>query len=165
MRYPKLWQRFALLSTILTASLTHVAAADPVDSPSALIVETAKFELTGPRARQQLVVSGRFGEHLRDVTHLVELTSSDPNVVRIDGTRALPVSDGAAQITVKLGDQSAAAEVTVKHAGVPAPVRFNTELLAALTKSGCNMEPVTDRHPAKGASVCRCEASIPRSTS
>jgi hypothetical protein len=140
MRHSKLWQRFALLSTILTAALAQASAADDaVESPTALIVETAKFELTGPRARQQLVISGRFGEDIRDVTHLVELTSSDPNVVRIDGTRALPVADGAARITVKLGGQTATAEVTVKHAGVPAPVRFNTELLAALTKSGCNM--------------------------
>ncbi len=110
------------------------------DAPTALSLNPGKFELRGPRAQQQLVVSGTFSaDDLRDLTTGVTFASSNPNVVKIEGTLAKPVADGTAQVTVTLGGLTAAAEVTVKEFTMPSPVSFKNELLAGLTKAGCNM--------------------------
>ena len=60
-----------------------VQAAD-LEIPTALIVETAKFDLVGNRSQQQLVVSGKFANgDVRDVTDRVEFASSNPQVVAV----------------------------------------------------------------------------------
>ncbi len=123
---------FALLAS-------SVQAAD-LEIPTALIVETAKFDLVGNRSQQQLVVSGKFANgDVRDVTDRVEFASSNPQVVAIAGQLAKPTGDGSATITCKLGNVTATAEVTVKEAVKAIPVSFKGETLAALTKAGCNM--------------------------
>ena len=77
-----------------------------------LAILPAEIALSGPGARQQLVV-----EKLRDtqfvgqITNGVELASSDTNVVRIEQGAAVPVKNGAATIRAKTGNQSASARV------------------------------------------------------
>lgn len=131
----------SILIAVLVCSAIHAGASDctAADGPSKLVAETAKFQLEGPRTRQQLVVSGLYGTEIRDVTHAVKLTSSDPKIVRVEGTVAFPVGDGSAKIAAQLGNQTALIEVEVKGVGTRHPVSFNTETLAALTKGGCNM--------------------------
>lgn len=110
------------------------------DAPGQLLLEPAKFELSGKRARQQILVTAKHTEtDLRDATHLVEFISSNPEIVRVEKGVALPLANGSAQIKVKLGTIEAVAEVTVKNLEQPAPVSFKNETLAALTKAGCNM--------------------------
>jgi len=140
MLIPKAWKWLAVLSFMAAVAIPVAHGEDAaVPPPSKLVFETASIELAGPRSRQQLVVSGEFADGVRDVTHLVELTSSNPDVARIESGVARPVADGTVQITAKLGDQTVTAQVAVKAVGQPQPVRFNTELLAGLTKAGCNM--------------------------
>jgi hypothetical protein len=109
--------------------------------PTAISLDPGKFELRGHRAQQQLIVSGTFSsDDVRDLTHAgVQFASSNPAIVKIEGTLAIPVADGTAQITATLGVAKATAEVTVKEMALPAPVSFKNEMLAALTKAGCNM--------------------------
>lgn len=111
------------------------------DAAAKVVFEKAKFELIGPRAQQQLAISRHSGADVQDVTEADELklTSSNPQVVTIDGGVAKPGGDGTATITATLGSQSATAEVTVKKFSDPHPVSFKNEILAALNKSGCNM--------------------------
>lgn len=111
-------------------------------SPAAqkILVEPGKFELHDQRSRQQLLVTGIYGENdNRDVTHLVKITSSNPDVVRVENTIAVPVANGSAKLQIKLDALEAFAEVIVSHMDQPAPVSFKNETLAALTKAGCNM--------------------------
>ena len=106
----------------------------------ALDIQPASFSLTSARARQQVVVTGTFGpEDIRDVTAEVEYESSDPSVVTVEGSLVQPTGNGTAVITARLGESSAAAEVTVTGFEVPSPVSFHNETLAALSKAGCNM--------------------------
>src|SRR5438445_13545150 len=52
-----------------------------IGQPAALIVEPATLTLSGPRATQQLVVTGRYADgSLRDLTPLCDI-SADPVVV------------------------------------------------------------------------------------
>ncbi len=127
-------RRISFLAAILAVSLPALA-----EDPAALVFDTAEFTLGGPRAEQQLVISGTYANNeVRDASHLVELTSSDANVVRIEKGIARPVGDGAATITAKIGAVTAAAKVTVKEMAMPHPVSFKQDTLAALNKAGCN---------------------------
>lgn len=127
-------RRLSFLAVL--AVTAPVLAADPVS----LVFETAEFTLGGPRAEQQLVITGTWADkEIRDATHAVELTSSDPKIVTIEGTMARPTGDGTATITAKAGGATATAKVTVKNFTMPHPVSFKQDLLAALNKSGCNM--------------------------
>ncbi len=112
----------------------------PPEPPAKLALEPAKFEFSNPRTTLQLVASGTYaGDRVRDLTADVKLISSDPKIARIKGTTVIPVSDGTAKITAKIGDRAATAEVVVRGLDDATPVSFKNETLPALTKAGCNM--------------------------
>ena len=115
-------------------------AADASSSPLQLELVPARFTLQGPRSQQQLVCTGSFAaEEFRDLTGHVTYETSDPAVVSVEGTIAKPVGNGTAVVTARLGGLTATAEVEVSEFGVADPISFKTEMLAALTKAGCNM--------------------------
>src|SRR5262245_4269040 len=104
----------SVVAVVLAFGLQAVSFA--ADAPTVLSLDPGKFELRGPRAQQQLVVSGTFSaDDIRDLTTGVMLSSSNPNVVKIEGTLVRPVGDGTAQVTATLGGLTAVAEVTVKE--------------------------------------------------
>jgi hypothetical protein len=118
--------------------LAQPAFVSAADEPSKLTTESATFELAGIRSQKQIVVTGQFGDEVRDVTHLAKLTSSDEKVVKLEGSIARPVGDGAAKIACQLGAQTVTVDVVVKGTATPHPVSFQNETLAALSKAGCN---------------------------
>lgn len=119
----------------------HIQAdsASAADEPSKIFTESAQFELAGQRSQKQIVVTGQFGDEVRDITHLAKFTSSNPKVVKIEGSIATPVGDGTAKVSCHLGTQTTVMDVTVKSMSAPHPVSFQNETLAALSKAGCNM--------------------------
>src|SRR5688572_19636746 len=77
----------------------------------------ANVSLTGPEARQQLLLVASDGTYQEDLTRSASWTSSNPNVVAVDGAGLLkPVGDGEATITAKSGANSASAKVKVANA-------------------------------------------------
>jgi hypothetical protein len=110
-----------------------------VGQPASISIDPSKFELLGKRSRQQLLVTGMYGTDVRDLTAAAGFTSSNPAVVKIEGSIAFPVANGDAMIAVSVGGQTASVPVIVKNIEVPAPVSFKNETQMALTKAGCNM--------------------------
>jgi len=108
-------------------------------NPESLMLEPAGFTLISKRVRQQLLVTAKYksGE-LRDLTAVAEYSSSNPKVIRIEAGVALPVGDGTARITAKIAGKTAAVDVTVKGTATTHPFSFQYEMLAALSKGGCN---------------------------
>lgn len=139
MRHHKVWMLNAVLAFGAATFVTGAGNLSAAEQPTKLTFDTAKFELKGPRAEKQLVVSGEGSKGTFDVTHDVKFESTNAKVVSIDGTKARPAGNGTAQIKATIGDKTVVADVTVSNFGQPQPVRFNNELLAALTKSSCNM--------------------------
>lgn len=128
------------LIAVLPYQVMAEAPAEDVGQPAALGLEPAKFELSGQRARQQLLVTGRYsGEDLRDLTRVATYVSSNPSVVKIENSIALPVANGEATITASIGPQTVSVPVVVKNLESPAPISFKNETQMALTKAGCNM--------------------------
>src|SRR5262245_52053241 len=129
-----------LLATPLRAGVPTEPAqrAKLIGQPAAVTVEPATLNLTGPRAMQQIVVTGRYADgSLRDLTPLCDL-SADPVVVLAKGGFVLPAKNGTGALTIKAGGQSARVPVTVKEVDKPRPVSFRHELVAVLNVGGCN---------------------------
>ncbi|MCH8828180.1 MAG: DUF1553 domain-containing protein [Planctomycetes bacterium] len=125
---------------LIAVSGREVSAKDKSKpAASALQLLPGKVVLQGKRARQQLIVTGRFGaKDLRDLTAAVKYTSSNPQVARVADGIVRPVSDGTAKITVRTGSLSATVDVVVSGMKKPSPVSFQNQMLPALSKAGCN---------------------------
>ena len=114
-------------------------AAVTVGTPNGLTLEPAGFTMTGRRARQQLLVTAKYSAgELRDLTTVAKLVSSNPKVVTVKDGIARPVADGTAKLTAEIGTLKSTIDVTVKNFGAPHPFSFKNEMLAVLSKGGCN---------------------------
>ena len=114
-------------------------AAVTVGTPNGLALEPAGFTMTGRRARQQLLVTAKYSAgELRDLTTVAKLVSSNPKVVTVTDGIARPVADGTAKLTAEIGALKSTIDVTVKNFAAPHPFSFKNEMLAALSKGGCN---------------------------
>lgn len=129
--------RFVLILAVL-ATTFPVRAAAPVER---LSVAPQSFELSGSRARQQLLVTGHFDGRPEevDLTRSVRYESRSPNiaVVTSDGL-VLPRGFGKAEIVSSQGELTAIATVTVSDFGSADPMDFNTDVVAAFSRAGCN---------------------------
>ncbi len=137
-----------LLACVLAACLSAggLAAADEalepinVGTPERIEVFPPTFKLQGPRRKMQLVVSGFYADGLvQDLSRAAQFVSSDPAVLSVDNTVAFPHKDGAAEITVSVGGQTAKIPVEVSGQAAPQAVSFEYDMLAAVSKQGCNM--------------------------
>ena len=96
--------------------------------------------LTGREARQRVLVqatSDRLitGERSGEAT----VISSDETVAVIENGVIVPVGNGRATITAKIGDQSTTATVVVEQFEQPHSWSFRNHVQSVLSKSGCNM--------------------------
>ena len=128
-----------LLGLVLTSASLAEEALVTIGKPAGLTLEPASFELTGKRARQQLLVTAKYASgEVRDLTTVATFTSSNPKVVKVEKGKAIPVGDGTAELTAAIAGQKATVKITVKNLATAHPVSFRNEMLAALSKGGCN---------------------------
>jgi hypothetical protein len=139
---------FPALATLALAATTAPAAVptDPakvaplVGQPTALSVQPETITLAGPRALQQVVVTGKYADGtLRDLTPFCEMTPLAPEVAAVKDGLVVPGRNGTTVLVAKAGGQTAKAVVVVKDFDKPAPVSFRHEFIAALNVGGCNM--------------------------
>jgi len=128
-----------LAATWATADETVAAVLD-VGTPVQVVLEPQGFTLRGPRARQQLIVTGNYSDNsLRDLTPAVQYTSSNAAVAKIENAIVLPTGNGECTITATVGSLTSVVTCKVERFDQPSPVSFQYETQMALTKSGCNM--------------------------
>lgn len=129
-----------LCLTTIACTLLFDAGLASEPAVESLQVTPPEFTLTGRRASQQIAVTGNAdAASVFDATTTAELKSSNDQVAVIRDGIVYPTGDGEAQIIATQGGKSAVAKVVVKDFATTLPVAFHTEVLAALTKSGCNM--------------------------
>ncbi|MCA9035432.1 MAG: DUF1553 domain-containing protein [Planctomycetaceae bacterium] len=126
---------------IVCLSITSAfAAAEDAPTADSVQLQPAEFVLQGPRATQQLMVTANPDTlTIRDMTHEVTIESDNPAVVTVDHGIAKATGNGTATIKAVVNGKESSATVTVTGFEQSSPVLFHTEVLAALTKSGCNM--------------------------
>jgi hypothetical protein len=126
----------AMSGLVLVALAGAIHAAQAADS---LVILPNEISLSGPRARQLLLVEEvRDGDIVGQVTEGVKFTSSDPKVVAIEEGHALPAGNGQATITAQAGNRQAT--VTVKVSGLDRPFQwsFRNHVESVLAKTGCS---------------------------
>jgi hypothetical protein len=120
------------LAVIVALPLAVAAAGEP------LAVIPAEVELTGPEARQRLLVERILDDRLVGQAADAEWSSSNEAVVVIEDGTLVPKSNGVATVTVKAGGQSASAKVKVTDFEKPHSWSFRNHVLAVFAKAGCN---------------------------
>ena len=132
----KQFLRFVVLAILMTGTSARA------DSPAAdgIAIVPGDFTLSGPSSRQtvlvQRVVAGKFHG---DVSDGLQLTSSNPAVVRIDNHRAAAaIADGEVTLTARSGSSHAAVKVTVAGMGKPFNWSFRNHVQPVLAKFGCS---------------------------
>src|SRR5437764_1070149 len=123
-----------IAAIVLTCSLAPqtAQAAPPTDvaqraaligEPTALLVQPEALHLRGPRSRQQVIVTGRYGEgSVRDLTALAEFKCEGESAsVGSDGF-LVPVQNGETMLVVQVGSVLVKASVTVTDMDKPQPV-------------------------------------------
>ncbi|MBY0523803.1 MAG: DUF1553 domain-containing protein [Gemmataceae bacterium] len=123
-----------------TLSLAGPVRADEPPRPAKLTVMPAEFDLHGPRARQPLLVTGSFGDQGEaDFTRSATYESLKPDVASVSPSGLVtPKADGTVEIVIRHANLEARARVTVRAMTEPAPIDFRTDVIAALSRSGCN---------------------------
>jgi hypothetical protein len=118
---------------------TPAERAKAVGQPTALLVQPEAITLAGPRAKQQVVVSGKYADgSVRDLTAFAVLSVEGDVASLYEGGFLMPRKNGAGSLVVKAGGQTARAVVTVKDMDKPQPVSFRREVIAAMNVGGCN---------------------------
>ncbi len=117
---------------LLVFSTVAVSAAD-------IAVLPADITLTGPEARQRLLVQrvddGSIGAELRNG---VQYTSSNEAVVRVIDGILTPIGNGQAKVTVAAEGKTVTANVVVEKFEVPHVWNYRNQVQSVLSKTGCN---------------------------
>jgi hypothetical protein len=110
-------------------------------APVRILVEPSEIVLEGTNARQQVAISGQFADgSVRDLTMeaLFEVDRQDVASVSTAGlVRSL--ADGRARIRIKVAELLAEVPVLVEKAVRHRPVSYRLDVVALLSKAGCNM--------------------------
>lgn len=126
-----------LVAATTWALIFMVAITNAADS---LTVLPPEIVLTGQEAKQRVVVQATFGNRIvGELSNAATLTSSDEKIARIENGTVVPVGNGKATITAKVGDQTGTASVVVVKFDQPHVWSFRNHVQSVLSKSGCNM--------------------------
>ena len=116
-----------------------------VGDPERVDVYPTHVRLTSARQRMTLIVTGHYADGgsqdltaVRDLTGAADFTSSDPQIFRVERGVVVPVGEGSANILVRVGRHQLQVPVETSNLMSEHPVSFHYEVLAALTKQGCN---------------------------
>src|SRR5262249_21591766 len=112
-----------------------------IGEPTTLSIQPAAITLTGPRARQQVIVTGKYADNsVRDLTAFCEFACEDATLATVErgGFLSPKGKNGASKLVVKVGKQAASVPLTIKDADKKQPVSFRHEVVASLNVGGCN---------------------------
>jgi Protein of unknown function (DUF1553)/Protein of unknown function (DUF1549) len=105
-----------------------------------LAILPADVPLTGPNARQQLLVVKRDADRVvADATGKATFVTSNPAVASVDENGDVrAVGDGSAVVTATIDGKTAAANVLVTRTKQPQELSFRNHVIPILTRFGCN---------------------------
>jgi hypothetical protein len=127
--------RFVPAVVWATVCLSFDAAAGHVD------VRPAQVGLSPAVPRQQLVVSVTGpDDSARDLTSEARYSVEPAGLAKVSNEGVVtPLSDGEGVVRVEAGGASCAVPLRVVVAGRPTPVSYRRDVVALLSKAGCNM--------------------------
>jgi hypothetical protein len=125
---------------VVTWSAIVLLCLESASRAADLQIFPAEVVLTGPHARQQLILlAGEGGQFTGDLTDHAKFTSSDPAVAIVSATGGIqPVGDGEATIVAEHKGGRAAAKVRVTKFKEAFTWSFRNHVIPMMTKIGCN---------------------------
>lgn len=126
-----------LLVVILLLAPSGLSAGESVMDITLL---PASVTLYGHRATQQVLVNGHFSTSVfADLSSEARYESLAPSVVVVTSSGLIvPRGDGSTEIVVRVGSHTKRLPVTVKEYDELHPIDFETDVIASLSKAGCN---------------------------
>lgn len=115
--------------------------ATPIDISklTEIAIDPPEITLADPRGMQRILVSGKLGNQLVDVTDLVKLRPLDEKIVTVnERLEAVPLADGQTAIVAEVSELSAQAPVKVANYSVGRPINFPNEVVPVFSKLTCN---------------------------
>jgi hypothetical protein len=111
-----------------------------IGNPASLRVQPERIHLQGPRAMQQIVVTGHYQDGSeRDLTSLCDMSAETAGVVTVGaGGFVQPLKNGRTLLAVKAGPTTVRVPVVVEEFDKLRPISFRNEFIAALNVAGCN---------------------------
>ena len=141
-------RRLGLAAVVLCFAAAPAGAAVPADAaqraaligqPAALLIQPETVTLAGPRAYQQVVVTGRYADgSVRDLTPFCDYACETADLADAADGYVTPKKNGAGALVVKAGGQTARAALAVQDFDKPRPTSFRREVVAAMNVGGCN---------------------------
>ncbi len=118
----------------------HEFSSLPIASmPESIQVHPVKVELTGKSSRRQLVVTGYDAQKVpQDWTREAVVGCLDESVAEVRDGVVYPKADGVTELVVQVGSLKVKVPVRVSAAEKHRNVAFESEVLVALSKQGCN---------------------------
>lgn len=124
-------QEFTVSSAHVLPTLTN--------NPSSIAVYPGEIVLDDPRGRQQLVITGvDEKDGLRDWTRDARISSAAPLIAEVRNGVVYPVADGETELIVEVGSTRKSIPVRVSNRATTRHLGFESEVLVALSKQGCN---------------------------
>jgi hypothetical protein len=134
----RLYPRSVPLSVLLVGAvfLAPCKAAPPV----AITVHPSTIELRHPRQPHSLQILGTTADgYSLDLRSEARFTSANPGIAVVDEQGWVrPISSGQTQVTVTVAGQTRSVSVSVRLAAAKPPYSFRHEVMAVLSKAGCN---------------------------
>lgn len=110
-----------------------------IPGPQTLSVYPSEIHLDAQRARQQLVITGRDAQgDIRDWTRFAHLSVAHPELAEIRQGVVYPLAAGQTELIVQVGASRQSAPLNIELPTTPRRVDFESEVLVALSKQGCN---------------------------
>lgn len=127
-------------SSLLVCLFCFPAWTPAAETPATLLVQPPVVVLHGHRSSQQLIVSDEVtAGTLADMTRQATYESTFPSVALVTSNGLIvPRAHGTTEIIVRLGERHTRVPVNVQDYDRPDPIDFNTDVIAALSKAGCN---------------------------
>lgn len=132
----------ASLAVLICGLFVEARAAEDVLQPAgAIVVEPGAVAIKHPRQPQSLQVLGASADgYSIDLRDRAKFTSADPKIATVDAAGWVrPVATGKTQVTIAIAGQTKTVPVEVKLPATEPPISFRHEVMAVLSKAGCNM--------------------------
>jgi hypothetical protein len=124
----------------LAAAVLTTGTAGAQGTPTHLTLSPDITTLRGPRAAEQLVLTGTYAAgEWRDLNRLAKWSSDQPGVATVsaDG-HVRAVGNGVVTITAEYAGKQTRKRLVVTGADAPHPVSFRDEIIPVLNRAGCN---------------------------
>lgn len=111
-----------------------------IGMPVSIEIEPETITLSGPRAGQQILVTGRYADgSVRDLTHDCQWLPASPDLLKVTATGFVTGhADGSSHLQVRVAGHTTEVPVSISHHAGTQPISFRREFMPMLSVAGCS---------------------------